>query len=292
MRAAAAAGALLAVVFLLVIFIPSKYRIMKLDPGATLIDIHSHTRFSHDGYASPARSCRWHAANGFDYFFVTDHSVNRYAEIGSNPACVYSVPLPGEETQYATGNNMLIVGLFKPLPSSLSGATASKIVLYAHSRGAAVIVPHWWHSSASALDEFADAGVDAFEVYGHAATPLSPSVQHKIEDFCRENRLAMLGGTNWHGWGNRNDVWTLFRHPGKTGRDEFLGKMVGALLQRKADSFGTLVLKRNEPYGALRVVFEPFAGLFYYFLGLNFLQALFWCGWIWAAGAVICRRNP
>ena len=63
--------ALLAVI----IFAPlPNNRIVNHDPDALLVNTHSHTEWSHDGLISQEKLMRWHAHNGFDAFFITDHN--------------------------------------------------------------------------------------------------------------------------------------------------------------------------------------------------------------------------
>src|SRR5207245_844009 len=52
-------------------------RLESADSSATVIDYHAHTAASHDGRRgwSPADLAAWHAAQGFQASYVTDHNV-------------------------------------------------------------------------------------------------------------------------------------------------------------------------------------------------------------------------
>ncbi|MEW6040641.1 MAG: hypothetical protein AB1633_03895 [Elusimicrobiota bacterium] len=277
-------------VLLLITFIPPKYKLLNKNPNLLLVDFHSHTSFSHDGLATPLRSALWHKKHNFDFFFVTDHSENKYFEIIKSDPELRSNIFPGEEVSDKNGTHLLILGLETPLPVDLRNTETTKIVSYVHKTGGAVVVAHWWHKINSSMEDLKNAGIDGFEIYGHEVTPLTKFTQNKIIEFCRKNNLAMLGGSNWHGWGTRNDVWTIFRNrqtlpeknPGK--------KIIQFLIDGKIDNFSTLFIQKNEPEGLLKIVFEPFYGLFYYFLGLDFFQGLIWCMWI-IAGRIIFYRK-
>jgi len=62
-------------VVLVIVFAPlPSNTVRNLDPDRILVNIHSHTHYSHDGIIPPEELARWHRRNGFDAFFITEHN--------------------------------------------------------------------------------------------------------------------------------------------------------------------------------------------------------------------------
>src|SRR6185312_4052182 len=102
--------------YFLAIVAPRPMARLALDDASALsIDVHSHTRFSHDGRSSftPEANRVWHRDTGFDVAYITDHSRfagAREAALG-NPARAGDglTALPGIE-YVANHNHLLTLG--------------------------------------------------------------------------------------------------------------------------------------------------------------------------------------
>jgi len=278
------------------VFFPfPKYRVSTLDDACFIVDPQSHTVYSHDGLAGIRKSRRWHRKHGFHGYFITDHNTVAGAEktlkLKKKPAD--PAVFKGEEIQDAYGNALVLLGTDKSA-SGFCGGETSEISDFVHEQGGAVIVGHWWGQKGSTLQELKDAGVDGFEVYGHTGKPLTGDTRGEIVRFCTDNGLAMTGGSNWHGLGERNDVWTSFRIPGWAGMDRsgIRQEIVSILRRGENDRIDVIVLSGKEPVSGFRYIFEPFAGIYFYFKKLEFPGLIAWFAWIaLLRAAILLYRN-
>lgn len=266
------------------IFFPlPKYRIVPSSPDIFVADLHSHTDYSHDGLAGAGDSIKWHIEHGFNGWFITDHEINgavytrELAAKGHTGAKIFT----GEEVRDKYGNALLSLGLAESV-SGYSGRETREIVKAVHGKGGAVLVAHWWGRKGSRLSELGSAGVDGFEIFGHTSPPLDAETHRMITEFCRKNKLIAAGGSNWHGLGSMNDVWTCVRIPGWQKYDEHSleREIVRIIRCRETGNIDVFSLSRNQPQTVLRFIFEPYVGLFLYFTGLNLKQTLIWAVWI------------
>ncbi len=58
--------------FIILVPLP-KYSLQPESSEEILVDLHSHTTYSHEGIATPEENIRWHLAHGFDAWAITDH---------------------------------------------------------------------------------------------------------------------------------------------------------------------------------------------------------------------------
>lgn len=264
-----------------VLFPVPKHKLIKNNNDYLLVDFHSHSTYSHDGIATVRQGVKWHARHNFDAFYLTDHSVNRYAEIPRDMKRLKSKILPGEEVQDREGNHLLIIGLDRSISDFLTEDPASletkRLTETAHKNGGAVIVAHWWHEKGSGLNDLYASGVDGFEIYGREKTPLTAKTQKALLDFCREKNIIATGGSNWHGWGARNDVWTAIKLPGWQELDvsQLNKKIVDAIRNKRAGLFEVLVISRHPVYP----------------LGLNFYQIASWIVLLFIARGILSWRG-
>lgn len=263
------------------IFFPlPKYRVESRKPVFCLVDLQSHTEYSHDGLAAPEDNIKWHIDHGFDGWFITDHDLIDGAKHAKKIALQKKV-FTGEEIRDKYGNALLIFGLDESV-SEYVGKETKEISKVVHEKGGAVLVGHWWGQRGSELSVLKRAGVDGFEIYGHTSKPLTRETQLKIIKFCRKNSLVMTGGSNWHGLGAMNDVWTSIEIPGwqKLDMHGLEEKIVRIIRNREIEKLNVIVLSKSEPLTNLRFIFEPFVGLYLYFTGLTLKQLLIWIFWI------------
>jgi hypothetical protein len=262
------------------IFFPlPKYRIESKNPDFCLVDLHSHTEYSHDGLVKPENSIKWHIGHGFDGWFITDHDLIDGAKHARKVAPQKKI-FTGEEIQDKYGNALLVLGLNESV-SEYVGKDTKEITGVVHEKGGAVLVGHWWDERGSGLSALGQAGVDGFEIYGHTAEPLTGEARLEIIKFCMENNLVMTGGSNWHGLGTMNDVWTSIEVPGWQKLDMYAleKKIVQIIRSREKEKISVVVFSKSEPLTNLRFIFEPFVGLYLYFTALTLKQLLTWVFW-------------
>lgn len=187
-------------------------RLLAADSSVTVIDYHAHTQESHDGRSGWTATdlARWHAAQGFEASYVTDHNT------------VFSVPvdgpiplLPGVEWSVHR-QHVVALGSVRPVErDSFAGSTLRMLGLFAelHRQGAAGIasIPEYWRNHWPELDRFVAAGVDGFEIVNCApkAIGLPGAARRRVLALAsRHDRLA-VGASDHHGWGKVTCVWNL-----------------------------------------------------------------------------------
>ncbi|MHA2000302.1 MAG: PHP domain-containing protein [Promethearchaeota archaeon] len=146
--------------------------------GAYLLDTHSHTLAS-DGLMTPEQNIKWHIANGFDAFVVTDHnsSKNNQPSLDLQEKYPEILIIPGFEwtTSLIHLNFIGVENYPKNVPMNPSTGDVKEAIQKAHECGAVVQCDHisWTTQTAShksgklvhpARDELVAWGVDGFEI--------------------------------------------------------------------------------------------------------------------------------
>src|SRR2546426_1167732 len=149
-------------------------RLVTTDSALTVIDYHAHTSASHDGRRgwTALDLARWHAAQGFEASYVTDHNV-LFDQRVQQP-----IPLlPGVEWSVAGQH---VVALADTLPidrGRFDRDTRSLLALFGelHRHGALSIasLPEYWRAHWDDVDEFVAAGLDGFEIVNCAPKALA-----------------------------------------------------------------------------------------------------------------------
>jgi hypothetical protein len=198
-------------------------RLVTTSGAGTVIDYHAHTSASHDGRPgwTLARFARWHARQGFDASYVTDHNVIYDGSLPPPPGTPISL-LPGVEwSVYRL--HVVAIGPVEPISRDSfgqSGARMMRIFATIERQGALGIasLPEYWRNYRDELGTLANAGVDGFEVVNCSPKGLAfPSRgRREVLDLARGRNLLVVGATDNHGWGQATCVWNLSR-PGAQG---------------------------------------------------------------------------
>ena len=190
-------------------------RLVAADSTLTIIDYHAHTAASHDGRPGwTARDlARWHAAQGFDAAYVTDHNV-----IFDDTASYAIRLLPGVEWS-VYGQHVVALGAVTLIDrSAYNRDTPGLLRLFtelhrAGSQGAIGLasLPEYWRNHWDDLDRFVAAGVDGFEIVNCApkAIGFPPSARTRVLQLAQEHNLLVVGASDNHGWGKATCVWNL-----------------------------------------------------------------------------------
>ena len=188
--------------------------------GLNIVDYHSHTERSHDGRHgwTLERLGEWHAQQGFQAAYVTDHNVPFAGSHDDGP-----IPLlPGVELSVYQQH---IVGLGTTTDIDLapySHDTPGMIRLFAalHDQGALAIasLPEYREHHWADLDQFVAGGVDGFEIVNCApkALAFSTAEREAVIKLARGHDLMVTGASDNHGWGKVTCVWN-FTHEGAHG---------------------------------------------------------------------------
>ncbi len=191
-----------------------------IEGGLTIIDYHSHTERSHDGRRGWTLEdlAAWHADQGFQAAYVTDHNVPFAGSNDDGP-----IPLlPGVEWSVYRQH---IVGLGTMTQLDLapfSHDTPGMVSLFAamHIQGALAIasLPEYREHHWADLDQFVAAGVDGFEIVNCAprALAFSSLERQAVITLARRHDLLVTGASDNHGWGKVTCAWNL-THEGARG---------------------------------------------------------------------------
>ena len=189
-------------------------RLVAADSVSTIIDYHAHSEASHDGRRgwTIARLAAWHARQGFQASYVTDHNV------------IFNVPitdpvrlLPGVEWSVYRQH---VVGLGPVQPivrDSFGSSTPRMLRLFAEleRQGAAGIasLPEYWRNYADDLDTLVAAGADGFEIVNCAPKALGfPGPRRRqVMALAQHHDRLVVGASDNHGWGQVTCVWNLTR---------------------------------------------------------------------------------
>ena len=198
-------------------------RLVTTSGAGTVIDYHAHTSASHDGRPgwSLERLAQWHARQGFDASYVTDHNVIYDGSLPPPAGTPISL-LPGVEwSVYRL--HVVAIGAVEPVVRDSfaeNGARMMRIFAALERQGALGIasLPEYWRNFSDDLGSFVFAGADGFEIVNCAPKALAfPSRgRREVLDLARGHNLMVVGASDNHGWGQVTCVWNVSR-PGAQG---------------------------------------------------------------------------
>jgi hypothetical protein len=292
-------------------------RIAIAEPTILAIDFHSHTHFSHDGRSGwTEEDVRdWHRASGFDVAYITDHATYSGAErgIAANPteAGEGTMILQGLEAYYK-GEHVNVLsagrtyhGLTTPdltTLDTLSVALASLIVP-ASPVMIETIPGNLAHVVAADTGSRAPAraGVRAIEVVDGSPRGLSQGRRDRVRivGMADSLDLALVAGSDNHGWGRAAPGWTLLRVTGWRGMtSDSLSRRIEQVLRlgrRKA----TKVVERRVANGTnpLALAFAGPVIAWRMCTALSPDERVLWLLWTWVIvllwrGVRVYRARP
>jgi hypothetical protein len=210
---AGATGLAFALLVVAVLVLPRPVpRLVTADSTLTVIDYHAHTARSHDGRPgwTVADLARWHAAQGFQASYVTDHNVILDRAV-DDPIRL----LPGVEWS-VYGQHIVALGAVTLIDrAAYNSDTHGMLGLFAalHRSGAIGIasLPEYWLHHWEDLDQFVTAGVDGFEIVNCApkAIGVPATARARVLRLAEDHDLLAVGGSDNHGWGKVTCVWNL-----------------------------------------------------------------------------------
>ena len=291
------------------------------------VDFHSHTNHSHDGWSlfTAARNRAWHEAGGFDAAYITDH----YTWAGVDEALPANPARAGDRTVLLSGMEVRLRGRHTNIlgdrsryvfaldstwhhldPDSIAAATARgappPTMLYALPGPLDQIVPFAGGGEGAAGGAPAPgspAGVVGVELSDGAPRGLEQvrSQRGAILALADAMDLAVVAGTNLHGWGRTVPAWSVMRIPGW--REMSPGELGGAIEEvlHRDRRRAVTVVERRVPYhdgsaAALAATVPVLA--WEHFRALTLAERLSWLVWaaLWMAvrartGAAPGRRH-
>jgi hypothetical protein len=278
------------------------------DLDVVVVDVHSHTKYSHDGRPGwEAEDVReWHASSGYNAAYITDHRNFRGAEEGvaANPSLAGqgTVLLGGLEVVYDGERvNVLSAGrVYRGLTTDnlWDIDTASLALASMITRREPVVV----QTIPARLDRMKPTrgpltpGVRAIEIVDGAPRGLSQTrgQRRRIVRLADSLNLALLAGSNNHGWGRTAPGWTLLRIPAwRSMTPDQLATTIEQAI-REAGRQATRVVERRvaEPHGnPLLVALTVPAVAWRMGTTLSTDQRVMWLVWVWAVVAIGFARR-
>jgi hypothetical protein len=270
------------------------------DSDVVLVDFHSHTNASGDARSgfSPEDNRAWHERGGFDVAYISDHRSFDGAEAArsrnhqrAGDRVVLLSAFEGrylgtfeiflsftrpDSTTLMDGHRRLLEGrlLSGRLPASVVALPSPLIDVQAVARDGP---PH----------------IAAIEISDGSPRGFAQSDRDRSEIVRRADSLgiALVSGSNNHGWGRVVAAWTLVRIPGwrRLGADSLGAAIEGAL---RAAPRGVRVVERTRPVlasPAALALTVPVLGA-QLFSSLTIPERVVWLGWIWGIAGVALLR--
>jgi hypothetical protein len=291
-------------------------RLTAADSDLVVVDFHSHTSASHDGRPGfvAEYNREWHHSAGFNVAYVTDHFVFAGAEAGmaANPprASDGTVLLSGVECLEG-GEHVNVLGVTAADSGMLHGHYLSaEGVQHAVDQGRPK--PIILQTIPGPLDRVPRPGmpgvlpVDGIEISDGAPRGLNSADQNHatILRIADSLELAVVSGSDHHGWGRTAAAWSLVAVPGwrQLGPAALEARIEQAIAADRRHA--SRVIERVRPIwpshgkdsgiaGPVLLVVDGFGflGDFAWQLVMtrSWLERLSWLVWIWAV-ALVYRR--
>ncbi|MBN2411493.1 hypothetical protein JXQ31_07355 [candidate division KSB1 bacterium] len=272
---------------LMIIFIfaplPSNTIVNKSN-DSILVNIHSHSYYSHDGIISPERLIKWHRRNGYEAFFLTEHNhhrktleIVRAQQSGEFPST--PLILPGQEMSGT--NHILLLGLNRDFRTKdMSDAEA---IDSTHAQNGIAVVAHWFADKGRPLQHYIDSGADGFEIANQAeGIQVEKKDLNDIVTNCLKNELLMLVSCDYHGYGSAAFAWSAFYMPGwhDMNSSQKTETILNILRQKDQSKIRLLLYRDRHIYPRNLVLLSPVYTLTGYFRSLNPPQVISWIAWI------------
>lgn len=299
------AGLLLATIVLVyaaAALLPRPMAALVAQPNDVILiaDFHAHTRYSHDGRPGwdPADVRAWHRAAGFDVAYVSDHRTVQGAELG----IADNAPVAGQGTMILQalevgwhGEHVNLLGanrFYKGVTTSdLRDVDEQALTLASLLPGREPIVIQTFPGRLDSVPLARGprtAGVRAIEVIDGAPRGLDQTriLRSRIVHLADSANIAMVAGSDNHGWGYASPGWTLLIVPGWRGmKTDSLAASIEQSL--RAGREATRVVERRIPGelnggNALELTLTLPIVVWSMFTTLSVDERVIWLVWTWA----------
>jgi hypothetical protein len=281
------------------------------DPDTMRIDFHSHTSHSKDAHQSFSveDNRAWHRAGGYDAAYVTDHGalaeVQRFHPKALPDGRRDVILLQGIEANWK-GEHVGMLGSERAIRDTLSAnllnVDSRRFAAGSHRNDCDPILV-WNHPRAEQLGKLpigecgVTVGVGAIEIANGAphGMDLVRRKRQQIVELARKHGLALMSGSDNHGWGFVAPNWTLLRLKNwRDLNDDVLAARIEGAIRQQGFSATRVVERTTVDPGAsaaamaLTVFTVPWRVL----TTLSGEERLVWMGWIWViAGGLLWRRR-
>ena len=259
-----------------------------------IADLQSHTFGSHDGIVSASENLALHRARGCDVVAVTEHNDTQGSAAAeelsrrdaSLPAVIPGVELRERGIAYLLGLNVYVR---REDVKDLDLRDPAKFAAYVHGypsgkdeHGGAVLALSW-RLTGNDVYRLTAAGVDGFEIANFGHPIVQDGARQAMLNLHREQGIALVSSSDWHGWGGAWRTWTAVKAPGKRQleRSERARAVLAALRGRDTQDIIPLVAGRFGVPTMLHSVLAPFTEAVRYARELSAVRVTFW--WLWVA---------
>jgi len=309
LREIAAAGGLLVgivVVYAVMALVPRPMaQLTTSDATVIAVDFHAHTKYSHDGRRGwDEEDVRnWHRASGYDVAYVTDHATFEGAERGvagnSGQAGEATILLQGLEA-IDRGEHVNILsagrryrGITTPDLKDVDDQALALADLIPGTSPVLIETIPGNLSKFSSTAPNAAPNVDAIELVDGSPRGLSQGRRDRarILQLADSLNLALVAGSDNHGWGRTAPGWTLLRIPEWRGMPtDSLSRRIEAIL-RVGRRSSTRVVERRVADGtsAISLAFAAPAVTWCMLMTLTADERVMWLVWVW--GIVLIARG-
>lgn len=285
-------------VYALAALLPRPMAALALSDDTVLaIDVHSHTKYSHDGRIGWTEDDvrEWHRAAGYDAAYITDHATFEGAErgIADNPrlAGEGTMILQGLEAFYK-GEHVNVLGAgrrYQGLTTAdLKSVDEQSLALASILQATSPVLVETIPGKLDRVPAMSDTapGVRAIEIMDGSPRGLTQARRDRarIVHIADSLNLALVAGSDNHGWGRAAPGWTLMRIPGWRGMttDSLSGRIEDILRLGRREA--TRVVERRAAPGtdAIEIVFAAPVVVWDMFAMLSADERVAWIVWTWA----------
>ena len=295
---------ILVLVFVCAAALPRPMAALRLDdPEEVVFDIHSHTNYSHDARATftVEANREWHRSAGFDVAFITDHRCFDGAAEGmrGNPrrAGDGTVLLSGIELPPEQRHLILLEPPNTAVPNGYLEAWCVRATAGVPQPTLPVII-ETIPENLSWMSELASghaAGLSGIEISDGAPRGLAQGDRDQAFIAAQAARLdlAMLAGSNNHGWGRAAVAWNVMRVPGwRAMSPDSLGRIIeGRLIAERGRAVTVLGRARHDRSDPPRLAATLIWFIGGIFSAISIPESLSWIAWTWILWALI-RFTP
>jgi len=252
----------------------------SLDPDEFLFDFHCHTIYS-DGVLTPVQRVKWYMKQGINGAAFSDHhniqGAIRAQEYVDRKNLDFTVIKAQEFTDdpedihlniYGETDTVIIPDNYWGEENSTETLSCREAIQWAKSEGLYVTVNHYEEpiDAPFSYEQLRNWGVDGFEIVNGAKPQAS-----EIRQFCLDNNLTCIGGTDVH---MNEDLETFI----KLRLDDPNNKSVDAIFDALSRNNHEVVYIKYRPeidYSSIDLLDD----LINYFYGLSHFQSIAWIVW-------------
>lgn len=274
------------------------------DRDAVKVDVHSHTNASHDGRRDfDARdNMDWHRSAGFDVAYITDHKSFDGAReaMRSNPRLAGDGLVMLSGLEFIDNHNHI---------NALGATAADSAWIRVESRRQRLGWPPLERGRAVFIqtipenlehipipDHSSDRGLAGIELSDGAPRGIGQSQRDRalILRIADSLDLAVVAGSNNHGWGRTAVAWSVLRIPGwRELTPEALGAAIETRIRTERRGAVQVIERRSPDPGSSRLALAATlpAVTWNLLVTLSGAQRLSWIIWSWILAAAVLLFN-